>query len=50
MNVYNVSGGDEKLEICERKQKLQERFQAGGFTLGKWYTIEEPIARKINEE
>ena len=24
-----VSGGDEKLEICERKQKLQERFQAG---------------------
>ena len=49
--VYDyVSGGDEKLELCERKQKLQERFQAGGFTLRKWYTNEESIARKINDE
>ena len=47
---YYVSGGDEKLEICERKQKLQKRFQAGGFTLRKWYTNEESIARKINDE
>ena len=45
-----VSGGDEKLEICERKQKLQERFEAGGFTLRKWYTNEKSIARKINDE
>ena len=45
-----VSGGDEKLEVCERKQKLQERFEAGGFTLRKWYTNEESIARKINDE
>ena len=45
-----VSGGDEKLEICERKQKLQERLEAGGFTLRKWYTNEESIARKINDE
>ena len=45
-----VSGGDEKLEICERKQKLQERFQAGGFTIRKWYTNEESIARKISDE
>ena len=45
-----VSGGDEKLEICERKQKLQERFEAGGFTLRKWYTNEESIGRKISDE
>ena len=43
-----VSGGDEKLEICGRKQKLQGRFQAGGFTLRKWCRSEKSIARKIN--
>ena len=41
----NVSVGDEKLEICERKQKLQERFEAGGFTLRKWYTNEESMRK-----
>ena len=45
-----VSGGDEKLEICERKQKLQETFKAGCFTLRKRYTNEESIVRKINDE
>ena len=45
-----VSGSDDKLEICERKQKLQERFEAGGFTLRKWYTNKGSIARKINDE
>ncbi len=32
-----ISGGSDAEELCRRKEKLQETFEKGGFSLRKWY-------------